>query len=354
MLLIKLQKHKKNKVKILVTGHTGFKGTWLIYLLRELGHDVFGISLDPLNESMFNITGAKNFLSEDIRLDIRNKSLEAEIKRINPEVIFHLAAQPIVLDSLVNPRKTIDINVMGTLNILEVSRNLAELQALLIVTTDKVYKNQDTGETFKEQDPLGGDDPYSASKSMSDLLTQSYVKSYNLIPTSILRAGNVIGGGDFSENRIIPDLYRAIHKNEKIKIRNPEAIRPWEHVLDCLYGYVLAMSKLLDDKVNTIYNFGPDADSYRTVRELVTKFNQISGGKIMNEEISQQKSVEKKELRLDAGKSHLELGWKPLLNFEESLAWTYSWYEAKILQKDMSKFTVEQIRNFLDRQAVKR
>ncbi len=335
-------------MKILITGHTGFKGSWLSFLLHALGHKITGISLDPLTDSMYNYANVQKVLHEDIRLDIRSNELKKVIKKIEPEVIFHLAAQPLVLKSLINSRETVDINVMGTLNLLETAKELQSLKTILIITTDKVYKNKEQGKYFNEEDALGGDDPYSSSKAMSDLLAQSYAKSFNMAPISILRAGNVIGGGDFSENRIVPDLYRAITSNNQINVRNPTSIRPWEHVLDCLNGYVQAMTNSIESKRHTIYNFGPNNHSYRTVIDLVNKFNALHGEKLKINNINEDLGIEKNELRLDINKAKQELNWKPLLGFDETIEWTHEWYKALLVNLNMFEFTTYQVNKYLD------
>jgi CDP-glucose 4,6-dehydratase len=219
----------------LLTGHTGFKGTWLSLLLSSAGHEVSGISLNPVEGSLFSRVRPRDLLNADVRLDIRDAAaVHEQIARIAPDVVIHLAAQPLVRESYRDPRGTFDTNVWGTINVLEATRRTESVQATLIVTTDKVYRNDGRSTGYVESDPLGGHDPYSASKAMADLATQSWRASYPGTPIAIARAGNVIGGGDVSPDRLMPDLIAAFATGTPARIRNPRAIRPWQHVLDCL------------------------------------------------------------------------------------------------------------------------
>ena len=231
---------------ILITGHTGFKGSWLTLLLKGLGAEVVGISLQPDGSQSLYIDG---FIGEEVALefflDIRDRdALENAIKIARVDYVFHLAAQALVRESYRSPEDTIETNVMGTINVLKASQQLTDLKAQLIITTDKVYKNTGKTSGYVETEALGGQDPYSASKAMADIATQVWMSRVSRVPTAIARAGNVFGGGDWSEDRLIPDLIRSLSNNQKLELRFPNAIRPWQHIIDPLYGYLLLLIKL--------------------------------------------------------------------------------------------------------------
>jgi len=247
-------------VKYLVTGHTGFKGSWLVAKLKIEGHEVFGISLNPPKKSHFNLAQINQYMDRDIRVDIRDlEFLEKIVMELNPEVVVHLAAQSLVLESYRNPINTYETNINGTLNILKSCSNIDGLKAVAIVTSDKVYKNSPK-KSFVETDPLGGDDPYSSSKAAADLLTQAWRTSFGKVPISIARAGNVIGGGDWSKNRIIPDLVNSLKGNKEFLLRYPHSVRPWQHVLDCLNGYQMLVQQQINSGLQGEWNFGPDVN----------------------------------------------------------------------------------------------
>ena len=232
----------------LITGHTGFKGTWLTLMLTRLGHQVSGISLPPEKISMFNLLDIEKILNKNFYFDIRDRSkLEKTLNDSSPDVVIHLAAQSLVISGYENPVDTFEINVNGTLNVLTAVAKQKSIKAQLIVTTDKVYKNDNRLNGYKETDPLGSSDPYSTSKAMADLLTQAWIANEQTIPTAILRAGNVLGGGDFSENRLIPDFIRSIQNESKIVVRYPAAMRPWQHVIEPLVGYLLTGVALFEN-----------------------------------------------------------------------------------------------------------
>jgi CDP-glucose 4,6-dehydratase len=230
----------------LISGHTGFKGAWLVMLLKSRGHEVSGFSLDPLKGSLFAEAKVAKLLLGDYRQDIRDFNGTLKVfKQTQPDVFIHMAAQPLVLESYKHPVDTFEINVNGTLNVLRAAQEVKSLKGQLIITTDKVYKNEGLKKAFKESDALGGDDPYSASKAMADILTQSWMNSFPKIPTAIGRAGNVIGGGDASPDRLIPDIIKNLKVGQAPQIRHPEYVRPWQHVLDCLNGYLFVIEHLL-------------------------------------------------------------------------------------------------------------
>lgn len=333
----------------LVTGHTGFKGSWLSLMLQLQGHSVSGISLDPMERSLFNQARLSNTFENDLRIDIRHSTdLSRAVKAINPEVIIHLAAQPLVRESYRDPVGTFESNVLGTLNLLEASKQLTGLKAILVITTDKVYKNFNHLRGYVESDELGGDDPYSASKAAADIAAQSWVKSFATTPVSIARAGNVIGGGDWASDRIIPDLVKAYSSNQIPTLRYPDAIRPWQHVLDCLNGYQRLVSKMLSDGISGVWNFGPPLDEKHSVLDLVVAFSKAW-------ELDQQKQVWNHEhaeqpheagyLLLDSSKARTELGWEDKLNFDSSINLTTTWFK-QYQSQNPRELTIDQINKF--------
>lgn len=316
-------------MRYLVTGHTGFKGSWLTLILQMLGHEVSGISLSPPQKSLFVQAKLEGTYENDFRIDIRNKKeLTNAIHKINPEVIIHLAAQPLVRDSFNLPVETFEINVIGTLNVLEATKELKDLKAALIITTDKVYKNHNQIQGYVETDQLGGDDPYSASKAAADIATQSWIKNFAHVPIAIARAGNVIGGGDWAKDRIIPDLVTAYTSNQIPTLRYPEAIRPWQHVLDCLNGYLMLVDHMIKTKIAGEWNFGPDISECFTVGELskaVAKEFNIEGNPW---DLEQPMTFhEAGHLLLDSNKARKLLGWREYLNFHETIKLTCNWYK---------------------------
>jgi len=249
----------------LVTGHTGFKGSWLTLLLKAKGHKVSGIALDPPQESLFERAKISQDLAHDVRIDVRNR--EAVIQafgEIKPDFVIHMAAQALVLEGYRNPRETYEINVNGTLNVLEASEISASVRAQIIVTTDKVYENRGLNRPYVESDPLGGNDPYSASKAMADILAQEHLARKGATPGAVVRAGNVVGAGDYSRGRLIPDFVRANQVGAKLTVRHPEATRPWQHVLDCLGGYLLLLDAVDSRGFRGQWNFGPPASQTLT------------------------------------------------------------------------------------------
>jgi CDP-glucose 4,6-dehydratase len=330
----------------LVTGHTGFKGSWMSLMLKLQGHEVSGISLNPLKNSIFEKANLTKIFSHDFRIDIRDaQSLNKAVTKIQPEVIVHLAAQPLVRESYLKPLETFEINMMGTLNVLESSNLAKNLLATLIITTDKVYKNKNKLTGYIETDELGGWDPYSASKAAADLATQSWVKSFGKTPVAIARAGNVIGGGDSANDRIIPDLVRAISKNQKAVIRYPDAIRPWQHVLDCLNGYTSLIEQMIVLGVGGEWNFGPNTNEKHSVAELVEKFtNKCNIKEPIWIRDSTQQPHESNYLLLDSQKARNMLNWQDYLNFDMAVEWTANWATSE--EPDLDKM-IDQINLFL-------
>ena len=318
--------------RVLVTGHTGFKGGWLAHWLSRMGAHVTGIGLDPRRADgllVHNLAGA------DLRFDIGDAPrLAAAIAEAKPEIVFHLAAQPLVRLSYAAPLETWQTNVMGTANVLEACRKCDSVRAILSITTDKVYANQEWVWGYRETDALGGHDPYSASKAACEILIASYRKSffYGTSPVFLAsaRAGNVIGGGDWSIDRLIPDVMQAMQQGKRVTIRSPHSTRPWQHVLDCLSGYLLLGHHLLKTRTTdytTAWNFGPNHDDNRSVLEVLTTMSrhwpEIAW------DIAQVPQVhEARLLHLDSSKSRTVLGWKPVWRLETALQQTVEWYRA--------------------------
>jgi CDP-glucose 4,6-dehydratase len=324
----------------LITGHTGFKGAWLTMWLTSLGHKVSGISLDPIENALFTTANLSELVENDLRIDIRNadETISA-IKSIEPDVVFHLAAQPLVRESYLDPRGTFETNAMGTLNVLEGVSNTKSVKAHVVITTDKVYRNVNQVAGYIESDPLGGDDPYSASKAMADILTHSWVTSFPSPPTTIVRAGNVIGGGDVSHDRLMPDLINAYSNGKVPNLRYPNAVRPWQHVLDCLNGYLMIADHLLAGNQLPSINIGPDSGSFKTVLDVANLVAfQLSVEKGWIED-SGENPHEADLLALDANLAKKNLGWNDKLKFEEAINWTTEWYKSVnsgVLSKEIS------------------
>tara|TARA_Y100000590_G_scaffold211779_2_gene239977 strand:- start:180 stop:1241 length:1062 start_codon:yes stop_codon:yes gene_type:complete len=337
-----------NNKTVLITGHTGFKGSWLSIWLLNHGAKVIGYSLDPKNKKdNFEISGLKDRLI-DYRFDIRDhKKLDEVIKKEKPEIIFHLAAQPLVLESYENPLYTIETNALGTANILESFRTSSYTKTIILITTDKVYENDESGNSYKEIDRLGGKDPYSVSKSAAELLIKGYMNSYfssGEKKIASVRAGNVIGGGDWSENRIIPDSIKAIENNNKIIIRNPTSTRPWQHVLEPILGYLLLAEKLNNGNNNLIgsWNFGPEKIQSISVESLVKKIISYYGKGSYKTINKNNLPFEAKLLSLNIDKAKKEIGWKPLLNLDKTIELTIEWYK-KYKDTDIYNFCSKQI-----------
>ena len=336
----------KNK-KVLITGHTGFKGSWLCKLLLKLGSKVSGISLQAQKLSLYNLLKLDNEVESYI-CDIRNlENIKDIVRKINPDIIFHLAAQPLVIESYNNPVYTFETNIMGTVNILESVRELNNLECAIMITTDKVYDNKEWVWGYRENDALGGNDPYSSSKACAELIIKSYKKSFfENLNIATARAGNVIGGGDFAIDRIIPDIARAIERDEAVELRNPNSVRPWQHVLDVLNGYLLIAYNLIKSNKNIStelpsYNFAP-IDNKQTV-EYITKvfIENIGRGSYK----IKTKDTDKKEmniLRLDSSLARKELLWEEKFNTEEAIKQTALWYREYLEGRDITDKQIEE------------
>ncbi|MBD0400831.1 CDP-glucose 4,6-dehydratase [Flammeovirga sp. EKP202] len=344
---------------VFVTGHTGFKGTWLVLLLHKLGANVKGYALEAEKKSLYNDIEGDQYCNSVIA-DIRDqKKLLHELHDFQPDFIFHLAAQPLVLASYEQPVYTYETNVMGSIYLLEAVRLMEKKCHVVMITTDKVYENKEWLYPYRETDRLGGFDPYSSSKASSEIAISSFIKSFFPIASfeahqksvAVVRAGNVIGGGDWAENRIIPDIVRALSQNETIKIRNPKAVRPWQHVLEALIGYLQIGRRLFDEKDLSIWasawNFGPLHDEYVEVETLVKTAIDI-WGKGAYEAIEIAQPHEAKLLRLDCSKASKLLGWKPKKNASEAISFTIKWYKAVDQDQVLpSEYTNQQIDEYL-------
>ena len=337
--------------RVLVTGHTGFKGAWLCRILLDLGAEVTGYALKaPTEPSLFALMGLEKRMCSVIG-DIRDLDRLKEVfKETQPEIVLHLAAQPIVRESYKNPVYTYETNVMGTVNILEAVRQCGSVRSFLNVTTDKVYKNNEWEWGYRETDELDGYDPYSNSKSCSELVTHSYEKSFlkeQKIAVSTARAGNVIGGGDFAADRIIPDCVRAVSEGKKIAVRNPHSTRPYQHVLEPLGAYLLIAQAQYEDAAKAdSYNVGPDDRSCLTTGELADLFCNAWGEGAEWENLSQGGPHEANFLKLDCSRIRSALGWKPRWQVEEAVTNTAKWYQAWLNGDDMEVYTDFQIKEY--------
>jgi CDP-glucose 4,6-dehydratase len=347
----------KNK-SVLVTGHTGFKGSWLSLWLYELGARVTGLALPPNTApSHFELVRLPDLITHT-EGDIRNGGIvKTAFEKAKPEIVFHLAAQPLVRDSYDDPKTTFDTNIGGTVNVLEAIRTCPSVKAAVVVTSDKCYENREWVWGYRENDPMGGHDPYSASKGAAEIVCASYLQSFFAkqargphLGFATARAGNVIGGGDWAKDRIIPDCIRALSKGEPIVVRNPQATRPWQHVLDPLSGYLLLAQRLLEDpeRFSGAWNFGPLENGHIRVHDLVNKFIAAWGdGKTSVLPSGTKAPHEAHLLRLCIDKTMNELPWLPLLGGGDAIDWTAGWYQAwHKRDKDLRGLSLSQIRSF--------
>jgi CDP-glucose 4,6-dehydratase len=343
----------KNK-KVLLTGDTGFKGSWMCIWLKELGAEVYGYALPPrTSKDNYVTTGLAskiNHLDGDVR---DREKMRFYFDKVRPEFAFHLAAQPLVIDSYKDPHYNFETNLMGTVNFFEAVRNCSSVIAAINVTTDKCYKNNEVDYAYKETDPMGGDDPYSASKGCSELITHSYLRSFfsdeGTVNVASARAGNVIGGGDWAENRIIPDIIRSYLNNGDLIVRNPKSVRPWQFVLEPVYGYLKLGEKLFlgNKKFSGGWNFGPNPSEVYTVEQVVNEVKKL----IPSIHIASPKDLERVHeaglLKLDITKASDELGWRPQLNFEETIAFTIKGYLKELKHgTDVYSARVEQLKQY--------
>ena len=348
----------KNKT-VIITGHTGFKGSWLSIWLNHLGAKVIGVSNNvPTKPSNFILNNLKRRI-KDVKGDIRDeKKLFSLFKKYKPDYIFHLAAQSLVKKSYFHSRYTFETNSIGTLNILEALKkyNSRKICSVVILTSDKSYRNLELERGYKENDVLGGYDPYSASKACAELIIQCYLKSFfekkEKIKISVARAGNVIGGGDWSENRIVPDCIRSIIYKKNLILRFPNSTRPWQHVLEAIYGYmILALKQKKNKKISSnVFNFGPNNKTSTKVIDLIKKIKKQWGS--LNWRIIKSNKVlyESKLLKLNSGKAYKILKWKCFMNVDETINMVVNWYKFYLSnqKKDMYNFSVKQIKEFED------
>jgi CDP-glucose 4,6-dehydratase len=353
-----------NGKRVFVTGHTGFKGGWLALWLRQLGAVVTGYSLPPSTEpSLFAALGLENSITS-VFGDIRNlDALRAEMGRMRPEIVMHLAAQPLVRRSYADPVETYASNVMGTVHVLEAAREIPSVRGIVVITTDKCYQNREWLWGYREADRLGGRDPYSNSKACAELVCAAYSASFYHAPErptapgiATARAGNVIGGGDWSPDRLIPDAVAAFHRGVPVHIRNPAATRPWQHVLEPLSAY-LSLAELLcadPDRFVGGWNFGPNEEDACPVSEVVERVARAWGEGASWELDSGAHVHEAGQLRLDCSKAHAQLGWHPRLSLAEAVAWTVDWYKCYYAGEDVLALTCEQISRYTERSASSR
>lgn len=345
--------------RVLLTGHTGFKGGWLTLWLDRLGAEVRGVSLPAERPSFFEAAGIEELVQHRIA-DIRDPaSLAAATREFDAELVIHMAAQAIVRRSFDTPVDTLATNVMGTAHVLEASRHMPSCRGVLVVTSDKCYRNASRGRDYRETDPLGGDDPYSASKACTEIVAAAWRQSFFSAADSPLlatvRAGNVLGGGDWARDRIVPDLVRGAASGEPVRIRFPQAIRPWQHVLEPLSGYLQVAARLLqrDRSAEGAWNFGPSREGMVTVGALVGLIQAAWGPGEPQVIFAQERSdpPEKPVLRLDSSKAGDGLGWRPALFIEEAVELTVAWYRAVAAGHDMRALSETQIERYIERSA---
>jgi len=342
---------------VIITGHSGFKGAWLSLWLNRLGSNVIGYALDPpTHPSLFELCDLNTKITS-VGGDVRDFGhLKSVIQRYKPDIIFHLAAQALVRRSYTDPLETYSTNVMGTVHLLEAVRQVGGVRVIINVTSDKCYENQEWVWGYRENDPMGGRDPYSSSKGCAELITAAYTKSYfnpehyekHGVSVASVRSGNVIGGGDWAEDRLLPDCMKALLENRPIVIRFPDAVRPWQHVLEPLYGYLLLAQLLY--RCGAVFagalNFGPDDENVKPVRWLVERIVETWGGKARWEIDQGVQLHEARTLKLDCSKAKLRLGWLPQWDLETGLKKTIEWYKAYRNHEDMFTTTINQIQDY--------
>lgn len=328
--------------RVFLTGHTGFKGAWMLQILQQLGADVKGYALAPeTSRDLYNEINGDELCYSSVIADLRDlKTLQGELVRFEPDFVFHLGAQALVRKSYHEPVETFMINAQGTVHVLEAVRALAKPCIALMITTDKVYENPERGNAFSEDDKLGGYDPYSASKAAAEIVIDSYRRSFfhpekysqHRKAIASVRAGNVIGGGDWSEDRIVPDIVRAIERRENVVLRNPESVRPWQHVLEPVAAYLHLAAKMTEApaKLSTAFNFGPEPEDMLTVKALTEIFLERFGAQTQYQQNENPEAVhEARLLTLDSSKAKQQLDWRPLLDAKSAIGWTADWYADK-------------------------
>lgn len=346
--------------RVLVTGHTGFKGSWLSIWLHELGAEVVGVSQDPFtNRDNYVLSGIGHKMMADLRSDICDGQKMKEIfQKYQPEIVFHLAAQPLVRYSYEQPVETYEANVMGTIHVMEAIRAISSVKVGVMITTDKCYDNKEQMRGYKEDDPFGGYDPYSSSKGACEIAIQSWRRSFfnpedygkkHHVSLASVRAGNVIGGGDWALDRIIPDCIKALEQDKVIDIRSPKAIRPWEHVLEPLSGYMLLAKKQWEHPTEFCegWNFGPESESVSTVWEVATELIKNYGKGKLKDSSDPNAVHEAKLLMLDITKAKTKLGWKPRMNMQQCMDLVADWYK-RYRSDNVYQLCVEEIEKFVN------
>ncbi len=342
---------------VFLTGHTGFKGGWLCLWLASMGANVTGYALPPkTTPNIFDVLDINNLITKSYFSDIRNLDvLKNAMKVANPDVIIHMAAQPLVRYSYINPVETYETNVMGTVHLLEAARSINTVKATIVVTTDKCYENRDWAWGYRETDPLGGYDPYSNSKGCAELVVSAYRQSFFQISGSsnnlaTVRAGNVIGGGDWSEDRLIPDAIKSFDLGQVLKLRNPLATRPWQHVLEPLSGYLTLTQALFNEGIAfaSAWNFGPRDEDNRSVENVIDLLISQWDSKASWEIEASAQPHEANLLKLDCSKAYSELGWNPRWNIEIAVQKIIEWHKAWRLSKDMRELSLAQIKQYMN------
>jgi CDP-glucose 4,6-dehydratase len=333
-------------MRYLITGHTGFKGAWLAAMLKAQGHEVVGISLPALDRSLYKGASLSDLFSQEHFLDIRDRrAFQKAISSVHADIAFHLAAQPLVRESYKSPIETYETNVIGTLNFLDGIKE-SDVQAAIVITTDKVYKNKNLLRGYTESDELGGHDPYSSSKAAADIATQSWVASFESDNVAIARAGNVIGGGDWAADRLIPDLVNAFASGTPANIRYPNSIRPWQHVADCLNGYLVLGDAMITNKVNGEWNFGPAIDTDTKVSRVADLAVSAWGDNASWKLDEDPQLHEAGYLLLDSSKARRELDWQDKLDFWATINWTIDFYRSAVNGKSPRVLLQEQVDAF--------
>jgi len=345
--------------RVLVTGHTGFKGSWLCIWLESMGAKVVGVALEPTTDrDNFVLSGIGRMIEADIRADIRNRQQMQDIfSKYQPEVVFHLAAQPLVRLSYEIPIETYETNVMGTIHVMEAIRHTRSVRAAVMVTTDKCYENREQVWGYRENEPMGGYDPYSSSKGAAEIAISSWRRSFfnpadygtkHHVSIASVRAGNVVGGGDWAKDRIVPDCIRALEAGQPVDIRSPKAVRPWQHVLEPLSGYLLLASKMLEEPTRFCegWNFGPRMESVTPVWDVASMIVRHYGKGTLRDVSDPNALHEARLLMLDISKAHALLGWKPRTDIEQCCRLTADWYK-RYRSENVHQLCLEQINTFL-------
>jgi len=339
--------------RVLLTGHTGFKGSWLALWLTRMGAKVHGFSLAAPDTSLFNALQPWQGVQSTFGDLCDREAVEAFVQTVQPEIVFHMAAQALVRPGYADPVGTIATNVLGTAHLLNALRDMPSLAAIVVITSDKAYENDGSGKAFAENDLLGGADPYSGSKGAQEIIAHLFRRSYFMpqnIPLATARAGNVVGGGDWSADRLVPDLIRAAYEARSVRIRHPQSTRPWQHVLDPLAGYLLYAEKLAKkENMPSALNFAPSPKQVQTVAAVADRVIAAWPGAKSWARDNEQGPPEAKTLTLDASLAKKILNWELVLDFEETLDWTVAWYRADAAKQDMRAFTLDQIDHYCAR-----